>query len=447
MTALHFISLGCPKNLVDSEVMLGHLIEAGFALTEDPSVAEVVVVNTCAFIEDAKKEAIDTILEMGEQKKSGRCRLLVVAGCLPQRYEEELAGLLPEVDIFIGAGDFPRIADILVERLGRKDGNQAGQELHVGVPTYIYDHESPRFHITPKHVAYVKIAEGCFHPCSFCIIPKLRGKFRSRLPGSVVAEARELLARGVREINLIAQDSTAYGRDVGSDIATLMEELARLPGPKWIRLLYSYPHGFPDRLIEVMRDNRDLCKYVDIPIQHISDRMLASMKRKGEGKEIRALVEKLRRDIPGVSLRTSLIVGYPGEGRADFDELVDFVCEARFEHLGVFTFSPEEGTTAGRMKDRVPSQLALRRRDEIMDVQKELSLGNNRRYLGRRLSVLVEGASPESELLLVGRHEGQAPEIDGLVYINEGKAKAGEFSEIEITEAHEYDLVGRAVGP
>ncbi|HPQ81539.1 MAG TPA: 30S ribosomal protein S12 methylthiotransferase RimO [bacterium] len=447
MTSVHFISLGCPKNLVDSEVMLGLLIEAGFSLTEDASSAEVIVVNTCAFIEDAKREAIDALLEMGEMKRAGRCRLLVAAGCLPQRYREELAKLLPEVDAFIGAGDFPRIVEILGDRLKSPDVKTEERSVCVGAPEYLYDHMSPRLQITPAHAAYVKIAEGCFHPCSFCIIPKLRGRFRSRRPESVVEEVRGLLGRGVREINLVAQDSTAYGRDVGSDIATLMEELARLPGPKWLRLLYSYPHGFPDRLIEVIRDSRDVCKYVDVPIQHISDRVLRSMKRKGAGAEIRELVGKLRREIPGVSLRTSLIVGYPGETQEDFDMLLDFVCEARFEHLGVFTYSPEEGTAASRLKGRVTHEVAARRRDEIMDVQRDISLENNRRYLGRRLRVLVEGVSPESDLLIAGRHEGQAPEIDGVVYINDGSAARGEFAEVEITEAHEYDLVGRTIAP
>ena len=444
MTKLHFVSLGCPKNLVDSEVMLGHLLEAGFSLVEDAACAEVIVVNTCAFIEDAKKEAIDTILEMGELKKEGACRLLIVAGCLPQRYEEDLAKLLPEVDIFIGAGEFPRIVDIISRWKG-------AQSLHVDTPTFLYDHESPRAHVTPRHVAYVKIAEGCFHACSFCIIPRIRGRFRSRAVDSVVAEARELVAAGVRELNIIAQDTTAYGRDIGADIALLMDRLAEIEGKKWLRLMYAYPHDFPLGLVGVMRDRPDICRYLDIPIQHVSDRILKSMRRKGGGAEVRSLVARLRRELPGLSLRTSVIVGYPGETQREFDELLDFICEARFDHLGVFTFSPEEGTAAAKLKNRVDPEIAQRRRDEAMSVQREISFGNNRRYLGKRIRVLVEGTSPESELLLVGRHEGQAPEIDGIVYINDlGDAAAmpvaGDFVEVEITEAHEYDIVGRVAG-
>ena len=439
MKSLHFISLGCPKNLVDSEVMLGHLAREGYSLVEDPAGADVIVVNTCAFIEDARKEAIDTILEMGLFRKEGRCRLLAVAGCLPQRYRAELAKLLPEVDIFIGAGEFPNIARILNDA----EGKPAGKRIHVGRPEYLYDHESPRVTATPRHMAYVKIAEGCFHPCSFCVIPKLRGKFRSRDLKSVVSEAKRLISAGALELNLIAQDSTAYGRDLGSDIAALVEELASLPGPKWIRLLYAYPHGFPERLIEVMRDCPDVCKYVDIPIQHISERILRSMRRKGGGAEIRELIGKLRSEVPGVFIRTSLIVGYPGETRAEFAELMRFIEEARFEHLGVFAFSPEEGTPAARLKGRVSPRIAELRRAEAMELQRGISLENNRRLVGKRLKVLVEGPSSESEFLLFGRHEGEAPEIDGVVYINEGEAKGGAFATVEITDAHEYDLIGK----
>lgn len=439
MTALHFIALGCPKNLVDSEVMLGHLSAAGFLLTEDPAAAEAIVVNTCAFIEDAKKEAIDTILEMAEFKKRGSCRVLVVAGCLPQRYRAELSELLPEVDLFIGAGEFHRIAEIITARGG-------GQETHVGVPTYLYDHATPRLSITPRHAAYLKIAEGCLHPCSFCIIPNIRGKFRSRTLDSVVAEAEGMLSRGVRELNVIAQDTTAYGSDIGVNLATLLERLAPLSGPKWIRLLYAYPQEFPEGVIDLIREGEDICKYLDLPIQHVSNRILKSMRRKGTGTEIRRLIERLRRDVPGIALRTSLIVGFPGETDAEFDELVDFVCETRFEHLGVFAFSPEEGTPAAKLKKRIPADVAELRRREIMGVQRELSLGNNQRYVGKELTVLVDGPSPETPHLLVGRHEGQAPDIDGVVYINEGSAPAGEFAQVEITEAHEYDLVGRIIG-
>ncbi|MFH0799797.1 MAG: 30S ribosomal protein S12 methylthiotransferase RimO [Pseudomonadota bacterium] len=438
MTKLHFISLGCPKNLVDSEVMLGDLIAKGFVLTDDPAEAEAIIVNTCAFIEDAKKEAIDTILEMGVHKKSGRCRLLAVVGCLPQRYRDELAGLLPEVDLFVGAGEFPKIAEFMKSWNGE-------QAVHVARPSYIYDHETPRLHTTPRHVGYLKIAEGCFHPCSFCVIPRVRGKFRSRPVKSIVEEAQGMLGHGVRELNVIAQDVTAYGRDIGADIATLMEELARLPGPKWIRLLYAYPHGFPAGLVDVIRDNVGICKYIDIPIQHISGRILKSMRRGGGEREIRDLLRLIRREVPDISLRTSFIVGYPGETEEEFDELVDFVCEERFDHAGVFVFSPEEGTPAAALKKRVPPDVAEARRAELMDAQREVSLSNNMRFVGKRLNVLIEGPSAESPHLIQARHEGQAPDVDGVVYINEGKATAGEFAEVEITEAQEYDLIGKVV--
>lgn len=444
MITTHFISLGCPKNLVDSEIMLGFMVESGFVLTDDPAKAEVIVINTCAFIEDAKKEAIQTILEMAEFKKIGKCRLLVVAGCLPQRYKEDLAKRLPEVDVFIGAGDFHRISDI-IENWDR------AQELHIGKPEYIYSHKTPRMHITPLHVAYVKIAEGCFHPCSFCVVPKIRGKFRSRPMKSIVEEAKGLLLRGVKELNIIAQDTTSYGKDIGENIGILLEEISQLPGEKWIRLLYAYPHEFPDSLIKAIRHNFDICRYLDIPIQHINDRILKSMKRKGNGREVRELIERLRREIPEISIRTSLIVGYPGETQEEFDELLDFVCEMRFEHLGVFTFSPEKGTPAAALKKRVPIGTAEQRRREMMAVQRELSLGNNRKYLGQVLKILVEGYSEESASLMVARHEGQAPEVDGLVYINyvppdrTADSLIGQFAEVEITDTHEYDLVGRII--
>lgn len=439
MTKLHFISLGCPKNLVDSEVMLGHLIDAGFVLTDDPKKAETIVVNTCAFIEDAKKEAVDTILEMGRHKKSGHCRLLVVAGCLPQRYKKEVSELFPEVDIFIGAGEFPKIAELI-------SAWERGRGVYVSRPSYLYDHLAPRFHISPRHVAYLKIAEGCFHPCSFCVIPKIRGAYRSRRIDSIVKEARGLIENGARELNLIAQDTTAFGCDTGESLMVLLERLALLKGPKWVRLLYAYPEEFPPGVIDIMREFSDICRYIDVPIQHISDRILKSMKRKSGSRGIYKFLEKIRRDLSGVSIRTSLIVGYPGETDKDFDELLDFVCEARFENLGVFVYSPEEGTEAFRLKKSVPRDTAEARRDEIMDVQREISLGCNQKFLGHTLKILVEGSSSESNILLQGRHEGQAPEIDGVVLIREGLAASGDFANVKITEAREYDLVGKIGG-
>ncbi|MFA4971125.1 MAG: 30S ribosomal protein S12 methylthiotransferase RimO [bacterium] len=439
MKSIHLVSLGCPKNLVDSEVMLGMLVRDGFALTEDPSKAQVIIVNTCAFIEDAKKEAIDAILEMAKHKASGSAELLVVAGCLPQRYEKEMEKLFPEVDIFVGAGEFQRIAGLIRDRV------EGARAVHVGRPTYIYDHETPREQATPTHTAYIKIAEGCFHPCSFCIIPNIRGGFRSRDPDSVVEEARGMLLRGVRELNLIAQDTTAYGKGKDFDIAMLVEKLCDLPGEKWIRLMYAYPHDFPMRLIDVMREHRDVCRYLDIPIQHISDRVLKSMRRKGGSAEIEGLIEILRKKIPDMWLRTSLIVGFPGETDKDFEKLLEFVREARFEHLGVFVYSPEEGTAAAKLKGRVSKKVAEGRREEIMKLQQVIAREKNDSLVGKRLRVLVEGISEESEHLIQARHEGQAPDIDGVVYINEGNPKIGEFAEVEITDSHVYDLVGRVI--
>ncbi len=419
--------------------MLAALVKEGHELVDEPNGAEAIVINTCAFIEDAKREAIDTVLEMAEFKKKGSCKLLVVAGCLPQRYEGELAELLPEVDIFIGTGDFHKIVDLIKSWSGT-------QHIEVGKPEYIYDHRTERLHTTARHIAYLKISEGCFHPCSFCIIPKLRGKFRSRPIESILDEAQRMLSDGVKEINLIAQDTTAYGVDIGTDFAKLLRSLSDLKGgDKWLRILYAYPHKFSDEVIELMRDRNDICSYIDLPIQHINDRILKMMKRKGEGREIRTLLRKLRERVPGVSIRTSLIVGFPGETQKEFDELLDFMSDIRFEHLGVFTFSPEDGTPAAKLKERVHPKIAEDRMNEAMELQREISLSNNQRYLGRRIEVLVEGPSEETEMLIQARHEGQAPEFDGVVYINEGFARPGSFVTVNITETHHYDLVGRVV--
>jgi ribosomal protein S12 methylthiotransferase len=440
MKSICFISLGCPKNQVDSEVMLGELTEKGYILTDDPSHGQVIVVNTCAFIEDAKKESIDTILEMSKYKKSGACELLVVAGCLPQRYKDELAESLPEVDLFIGVGELDKIADLILSHGGE-------QSVEVGSPDYLYDHSSNRVLTGRSHAAYIKIAEGCFHGCSFCIIPQIRGKYRSRDLRSIVMEARDLISRGVKELNLIAQDTTAYGRDLKEelDLAVLLMSLSDLPGEKWIRILYGYPHNFPDSVIAALRNCDDVVKYLDIPIQHVSNRILKSMQREGGIDEIRLLLERLRYFVPGIALRTSVIVGYPGETDEEFSELLDFICEAKFDHLGAFVYSQEEGTVAAKIGDHVPRKVAEERRRVIMTMQQEISCEINARKLGMIGRVLVEGPSEETEHLLVGRHAGQAPDIDGVVYINQGTAPVGQFATVEITETHEYDLVGRII--
>lgn len=440
MKSICFISLGCPKNQVDSEVMLGGLVEEGYVLTDDPARAEIIIVNTCAFIEDARTEAVDTILEVAEHKKSGTCTMLVVAGCLPERYRDELAESMPEVDIFIGVNEIANLPQLIREHKGE-------QHLAVGGPHYLYDDLAPRVLTGRNHAAYIKIAEGCFHACSFCIIPRIRGSFRSRPMKSIIAEAEQLIKGGVKELNLIAQDTTAFGKDLKGDttIAMLMDRVADLPGEKWVRLLYAYPHNFPDDLIDIMRDRSDIVRYLDLPIQHVSKRILESMRREGDAHELRKLIERVRYQLPDVVLRTSVIVGYPGETDREFEELLDFVCEIKFEHLGAFLYSPEEGTSAAKLQPQIPRPIAESRRDEIMCVQQEISRDKNQRKVGKVEYVLVDGPSEETEHLLVARHAGQAPDVDGVVYINEGSAAPGKFALVEITDAHEYDLIGRVL--
>ena len=420
--------------------MLGGLVEEGYVLTDDPARAEIIIVNTCAFIEDAKTEAVDTILEVAEHKKSGTCTMLVVAGCLPERYRDELAESMPEVDIFIGVNEIAKLPQLIREHKGE-------QHLAVGGPHYLYDDLAPRILTGRNHAAYIKIAEGCFHACSFCIIPRIRGSFRSRPMKSIVAEAKMLIEGGVKELNIIAQDTTAYGHDLenGTNIAMLLDRVADLPGEKWVRLLYAYPHNFPEDLIRIMKDRSDIVKYLDIPIQHVSKRVLKSMRREGDAGELRRLIDRLRLQLSGLALRTSLIVGYPGETEREFEELLDFVCEMKFEHLGAFLYSPEEGTAAVNLKPQIPRPVAENRRDEIMRVQQEISRDKNQRKVGKVEYVLVEGPSEETEHLLVARHAGQAPDVDGVVYINDGSAAPGTFASVEITDSHDYDLIGRVL--
>ena len=440
MKKVCFISLGCPKNQVDSEVMLGSLVDEGFVITEDPAQSDIIIVNTCSFIEDAKTESIDTIIEMGEYKKSGTCKMLIVAGCLPQRYKKELAKSMPEVDIFLGVGDIPKLVELI-------NSHEGIQNVAVGRPSYLYDHKTPRIITGRRHAAYVKIADGCFHPCSFCIIPKLRGKFRSRRVDSILSEVSSLYEKGAQEINLIAQDSTAYGRDLEdkTDLSVLLRKLSSISEGKWLRMHYAYPHNFPKEVIAAIRDCDPLVKYVDVPVQHISEKILKSMRRQGGPDEIRKLLSDLRAAVPDITLRTSVIVGYPGEAEKDFIELIDFIKESEFNYLGAFVYSKEEGTLAFKLGDEVPREIAEERWHEVMRVQKEISLEKNREKIGKKIKVLVEGVSEETEYLIVARHEGQAPDVDGVVYINEGEAVSGEFALVEITEAHEYDLVGRVV--
>ena len=436
--SLYLLTLGCPKNRVDSEVMLGALGQGGYRLVDDPARASVIVVNTCAFIGPAKQESIDSILELAEHKRTGQCRTLVVTGCLSQRYAPELARELPEVDHFLGTSAYAQIADLLAA--------EAAPRQVIPDPDYIHDARTPRVNSGPAYTAYLKISEGCDNACAFCIIPTLRGAQRSRPVEDLVAEARTLAGSGVRELNLVAQDLTAYGHDLPGRprLHELLRALCAVD-VRWIRLHYAYPRTFPEELIDVIASEPKIAKYLDMPLQHASDRLLRSMRRGRDRAFLESLVARLRARIPGLSLRTSLIAGLPGETEADFEELKEFVRTQRFERLGCFQYSDEEGTAAFDLPDKVPPRVIERRWREVMALQKRINREQNRALVGRRLTVLVEGASPETEHLLVGRHQGQAPEIDGQVYLNDGFAYPGEFVTVEVTEAHDYDLVAGIV--
>jgi ribosomal protein S12 methylthiotransferase len=434
---LHMVSLGCPKNLVDSEVMLGLLSRNRYIITPDETQAEVIIVNTCSFIQEATEESIDTILRLSRYRREGLCRRLIVCGCLPQRYGSQLLEELPEVDLFIGAGQFHRI-NRLVERASRR--------LYVDTPpSFLYDHRTPRVISTPNHTAYVKIAEGCSRACSFCTVPKLRGRYRSRDPGSVIEEVSQLVRTGVREVVLVSQDTTSYGRDLGRGISLeiLLRDMVLVEGIEWIRLLYAYPHPnhFKDALIEVIAREEKICKYIDLPMQHINDQILRDMKRGVTKCQMMHLIDALRKGIPDLTLRTSLIVGFPGETKVQFRELVKFVEEVQFDRMGVFRYSPEEGTGAASLGIQVAEEVKEDRYREIMEIQAKISLRKNRSLIGTLQRVLVEGYSAESRYLLTGRMASQAPEIDGRVYITRGTAK-DRMVNLRVTDASEYDVIG-----
>ena len=436
------ISLGCPKNLVDAEVMLGILAGHNYEITTNEKDADVIIVNTCSFIKEAKQESVDAILDLAERKNDARCHTLIVSGCLPQRYQEELAKELPEVDIFIGTGDYPRIGEILAERT-----RTGGQLCYTGDPNFIYDETLSRLNSSPSWFSYLKIGEGCSNGCSYCIIPRLRGSYRSRPLEALVTEAEKLAARGVKELNVISQDITRYGSDLndGSTLEILLRRLAQIPGIQWIRLLYAYPQGITDSLIELIRDEPKICKYLDIPIQHISDPVLVRMKRRGSEQQTRELIAKLRREIPGIALRTSIMVGFPGETIDDFSALTRFVEQTGFDRLGVFCYSREEGTSAATMPDQVSERVKRERYRKLMRVQARLSFRRNRDLIGAHEQVIVEGYSEETELLLKGRSSRQAPDIDGQVYITAGTADIGEIVALRVTDSSDYDLIGEIV--
>lgn len=436
---VHLISLGCARNRADSEVMLGSLMSDDWTITEEADGADTVVINTCGFIEAAKAESVQTILEAAELKKQNPNLKVVVAGCLTQRYKGQLVEGLPEVDLFVGTDEFPKIAEFLKQDLPK--GTVRAKRTH-----YLYDGSLPKKNTLTSSSAYVKVAEGCQHNCSFCIIPAIRGQLRSRPISNVVQEAKALAATGVKEINLIAQDLAAYGRDWGSsDLLELLKALVEVEGIDWIRLLYVYPENISDEFIEFFASHPKIVKYLDIPTQHASSSLLEKMNRDISREGMRAIFAKLRERVPGLAIRTSVMVGFPGETEEDFEQLRDFVIEQKFDHLGCFTYSQEEGTVAGRMKDQIEEQVKLDRQEEIMAIQREISADRLTDYVGKTVQVLVKGLSDESDLLAEGRLSTQAPEVDGVVYINDGDFKPGTIQTVLITDSHDYDLVGRVI--
>jgi ribosomal protein S12 methylthiotransferase len=466
------ISLGCPKNLVDSEVMLGLAQQAGHELTRDAAGADVLVVNTCAFIDKAKQESVDAILEMAEHKKTGACRKLIVTGCMAERYRDELKAQIPEIDAVLGTGEVPEIVNtigtavrdplsaIRTVPLLRSNGEpistfrsaeRGERKADSGLPTYIYDADTPRLLATPRHYAYIKIAEGCDYKCAFCIIPKLRGHYRSRTAESIVREAQALAARGVKELLLISQDTSFYGIDHGERgaLARLLRELNRVDGLEWIRLLYLYPTTIGDDVLDAMAESAKVCNYIDLPLQHAADGVLKRMKRPGTRAGYEALLDRIRKRIPGVTLRTTFIVGFPGETEADFDELQSFVSAIGFDHVGAFTYSHEEGTSAHELVDDVPARTKKKRQTALMKTQRKIVAAAQKRRIGEKVRVVVDGPSAEHELVLRGRLAGQAPDIDPLVYLTDcdpSELTPGQFLDAEITGSRDYDLLVRPAG-
>lgn len=455
-TTIGFVNLGCSKNQVDSELMLGALLSDGFRLTSDPKQAEVVIINTCGFIEEAKQESIDTIIEHGRLKQDGACRILVAAGCLAQRYQGELLKELPELDGVVGTGEFGRIAEICRDLLAPK---RRQRRLWVGQPPYLYDELAPRLRLGKAHSAYVKIAEGCNRNCAFCAIPLMRGKQRSRPIESIVAEVRRLGSEGVKEVNLISQDTVNYGVDLGlrQGLTTLLKELVKVDHIRWIRPFYLYPQHVTDELLDLYAGEETIAKYIDMPLQHINDRMLKRMHRLGDRASITALVDRIRRKVPGAVFRTAFIVGFPGETDDAYDELLSYVEDAEFDRVAAFLYSDEDGTPAADMGEQVERAVMEERRTRLLAAQDTIAHAKGRAQIGSVKEVLVDGPSEETDLLIEARHEGLAPDIDGVVYINEWPdvsepprgdepatgPRPGDFVKVEITDAMGYDLVGR----
>src|SRR5580693_4122343 len=477
-TKVGFVSLGCPKNLVDSEVMMGLLARAGAELTTRAEDADVIVVNTCSFIESAQQESVNTILEMAGHKSDGRAKKLVVAGCLVERFRDQIRKDIPEVDAVVGTGELEKIlAATGVTPARNVERNNAGSDspfvvlqsrpegdAHAAqgrfsreawdgaigdLPNYLYDDATPRILATPRHMAYIKIAEGCDHPCSFCIIPQLRGQFRSRRFASVVAEAERLAESGVREITLIGQDTTCYGEDFGlkDGLALLLEKLAAIEDLRWVRFLYAYPNKITGKLLETVAAHEKICSYMDVPLQHASASVLKRMKRGGGAEVFLRSIEKMRRVVPDLTLRTSFIVGFPGETEKEFDELCGFVREAQFDWMGAFSYSDQDGATAYELEKKLSPREIERRRKHLMSIQRQISKKKKKSLVGQEYDLLLEGESEETELLLEGRTSMHAPEIDGKVFVNdvpeEIDPQPGRFYRCQITESHDYDLVAR----
>jgi len=439
---LFLCTLGCPKNQVDSEILLGGLKAEGWHFVGEAQQARVILVNTCAFIGPAKEESVDKILELAQYKAQGRCETLVVLGCLAQRYGETLAREMPEVDYFLGTSSVEQLAPLLSQKDKREE------RLQVKEPSFLQTAQTPRVNTLSPYSAYLKIAEGCDNACSFCIIPKLRGPLRSRSMADLLCEAQRLLGEGVKELILVAQDTTAYGMDLPGKpkLETLLAELSQLPFA-WIRLLYAYPRVLTQSFVRLMADTPNMARYMDMPVQHASDALLRAMKRGRDSAFLKTMLAQLRSAIPNLVLRTSVIVGFPGETEEDFQTLLRFIEEIRFERLGAFVYSDEEGTASFLLPNKVPSKIKNQRHKKLMLAQQRIHKAHNQQLVGQTLPVLVEGRSEESEHLLVGRHEGQAPDIDGLVYINDGKAQVGEVCPVHISQAFEYDLLGCAQPP
>lgn len=441
---VHFISLGCPKNLVDSEIMAGTLMKDGYQVVGEADQADTVIVNTCGFIEDSKKESIQRILEMGELKQDGKIQKVVVAGCLTQRYKDDLVEGLPEADLFIGSGEFQNIGKILKNA----DAGET-QKTFFNLPTYLQEEETPRVNSQPGHRAYLKISEGCMKRCAFCAIPHIRGNLQSRSIDAIVAEAKLLVAGGVKELIVISHDFTDYGFDLRRKDPTrkespveLLKALDQVEGLQWIRLMYLYPDGITPEMVQVIRNSTKIVKYFDMPLQHVNDAVLKSMNRKMTRDEIETALMNIREQIPEAVIRTQFIVGFPGETQEQFEELLQFITDQQFDRVGCFKYSPEENTPGGRMENQIDEETKQYRHDAVMEIQQNISREKHREFVGKTIEVIVEGFSEETDLLLQGRFWGQAPDIDGVVLINDGQAEVGDMVKVLITDSLEYDLLG-----